>query len=242
MEANSTSLKVAKLIQDAVNDDPRMLDDQVALAGIITREYERVPSEPVSVPEADEVGNAPAEEWWTCKDCGAKRAASTVARSDTFVCRQCLSTNGIPPVPDAVPQSGEARQTYADGLNAALNVISRYWDKHIEFQTRASGHPVTEVEEQIAELYNRASASIHQTPPAPPSSIKITYINSETGDESSSPKAELAPAECEWKSDDEGIWWTTCDNAFVFEVDGPKENKMKFCCYCGRTLKESQNG
>lgn len=34
------------------------------------------------------------------------------------------------------------------------------------------------------------------------------------------------------------IWETDCGEAFVFETDGPKENKMKFCCYCGKPLTE----
>jgi hypothetical protein len=43
---------------------------------------------------------------------------------------------------------------------------------------------------------------------------------------------------CEWKEDDEGTWFTSCDNAFVFTDSGPTENGMKFCCYCGKPLKE----
>jgi hypothetical protein len=49
-------------------------------------------------------------------------------------------------------------------------------------------------------------------------------------------KAPMIP--CEWKEDDEGTWFTSCDNAFVFTDSGPTENGMKFCCYCGKPLKE----
>ena len=43
---------------------------------------------------------------------------------------------------------------------------------------------------------------------------------------------------CHWKHDDDtSSWDTTCDNKFQFTNDGPKENGMKFCPYCGGTLK-----
>lgn len=41
---------------------------------------------------------------------------------------------------------------------------------------------------------------------------------------------------CEWKPDDDGIYNTTCGNAFVFTDPGPKENNFKHCCYCGGEL------
>lgn len=46
---------------------------------------------------------------------------------------------------------------------------------------------------------------------------------------------------CEWTIDanpDFTVWETTCGQAFVFEVDGPEHNGMKFCCYCGKPLVE----
>ncbi len=44
---------------------------------------------------------------------------------------------------------------------------------------------------------------------------------------------------CDWTLDDRhgNKWDTTCGNAFQLETDGPKENGMKFCCYCGRRLR-----
>ena len=42
--------------------------------------------------------------------------------------------------------------------------------------------------------------------------------------------------ECRWVEDDEAIWNTDCDNEFVFIDSGPKENSMRFCCYCGKPL------
>lgn len=44
--------------------------------------------------------------------------------------------------------------------------------------------------------------------------------------------------ECTWKEDDEGNWDTTCGEAFQFNDGTPSENSMKYCCYCGKPLKE----
>ena len=50
--------------------------------------------------------------------------------------------------------------------------------------------------------------------------------------------APLLPGTCEWAEDDNGNWFTSCDNAFTF-IDGtPSENSMAFCCYCGCKLVE----
>lgn len=33
-------------------------------------------------------------------------------------------------------------------------------------------------------------------------------------------------------------WETTCGNRFILDDGTPSDNKMKHCCYCGKTLKE----
>jgi len=43
---------------------------------------------------------------------------------------------------------------------------------------------------------------------------------------------------CSWTVDDDGVWNTECGQAFVLEDGSPKENFMKYCCYCGRGLIE----
>lgn len=47
---------------------------------------------------------------------------------------------------------------------------------------------------------------------------------------------------CAWKQDSDDIWWTKCGHGFVFTDGGPKENKMKFCCYCGLAIKPAPGG
>ncbi len=43
---------------------------------------------------------------------------------------------------------------------------------------------------------------------------------------------------CEWEDDGEGNWDTSCGIPFVL-IDGtPDENGMRFCCFCGRLLKQ----
>jgi len=43
---------------------------------------------------------------------------------------------------------------------------------------------------------------------------------------------------CEWHLDDEDAnnWVSACGGSFWFEEGDPKENKMKYCPYCGRHL------
>jgi hypothetical protein len=48
---------------------------------------------------------------------------------------------------------------------------------------------------------------------------------------------------CEWHlddADDSQTWETQCGHAFTFNDDGPKENQIAFCGYCGKRLIESR--
>lgn len=47
---------------------------------------------------------------------------------------------------------------------------------------------------------------------------------------------------CAWTPDDDGIYHTTCGNAFTFIDAGPQENKMGYCCYCGKGLLSAAQG
>lgn len=44
---------------------------------------------------------------------------------------------------------------------------------------------------------------------------------------------------CEWAQadDDSDVWETTCGHAFCFNDDGPIENCLRYCGYCGWPLK-----
>ena len=47
------------------------------------------------------------------------------------------------------------------------------------------------------------------------------------------------PPFCRWTEDGEACWDTDCDHKFVLTTDdGPVAHLMKFCCFCGKPLKE----
>jgi hypothetical protein len=47
---------------------------------------------------------------------------------------------------------------------------------------------------------------------------------------------------CGWQSyieDDCEVWSTDCGNEFLLTTDGtPFENGFKYCCYCGKRIRE----
>ena len=47
---------------------------------------------------------------------------------------------------------------------------------------------------------------------------------------------------CVWTEDEDGNYDTDCDEKYSFIVGGPTDNGMKFCCYCGKPLKEVKVG
>lgn len=42
---------------------------------------------------------------------------------------------------------------------------------------------------------------------------------------------------CVWTETEES-WETNCGASFVMIEGTPKENNLRFCCYCGRPLEE----
>lgn len=49
---------------------------------------------------------------------------------------------------------------------------------------------------------------------------------------------------CEWALDepDSGTWATDCGHMFTILAGTPTENRMAFCCYCGKPLKAPETG
>ena len=41
---------------------------------------------------------------------------------------------------------------------------------------------------------------------------------------------------CQWSEDEDGNWDSACGECHTFTTDGPKENKARWCCYCGGEL------
>ena len=47
------------------------------------------------------------------------------------------------------------------------------------------------------------------------------------------------PNTCAWYQDgdsDSGVYATSCGRYFNLEDGAPEDNKMSWCCYCGKTL------
>jgi hypothetical protein len=48
---------------------------------------------------------------------------------------------------------------------------------------------------------------------------------------------------CLWTNDDDGdpekVWETSCGNAFSLAFDTPSDHGIKFCCFCGKSLKQN---
>ncbi len=46
---------------------------------------------------------------------------------------------------------------------------------------------------------------------------------------------------CVWKLDFGWEDWDTgCGKTYYIEEGGPKDNQMRFCCYCGKPLEENR--
>lgn len=43
---------------------------------------------------------------------------------------------------------------------------------------------------------------------------------------------------CKWTQDDDGNWNTGCGDIFILLAGTPKENKMSFCPFCGKEIKD----
>ena len=56
-------------------------------------------------------------------------------------------------------------------------------------------------------------------------------------------KAALAePETCTWQQDgdsDSGVYGTSCRRYFNLEDGTPEDNKMAWCCYCGKKLAQA---
>lgn len=46
--------------------------------------------------------------------------------------------------------------------------------------------------------------------------------------------------DCTWSENEEGSYDTSCGNCFVITDGSPLDNKMHFCCYCGKSLREQK--
>jgi len=47
---------------------------------------------------------------------------------------------------------------------------------------------------------------------------------------------------CIWEETESGYFETGCGNSFIVNDGLPSENKMDFCCFCGKHLSEKPLG
>jgi hypothetical protein len=45
-------------------------------------------------------------------------------------------------------------------------------------------------------------------------------------------------SECVWTEDSEGNWMTGCKELYVIITGTPEENRMRFCVYCGKPIRQ----
>jgi len=43
--------------------------------------------------------------------------------------------------------------------------------------------------------------------------------------------------ECRWTQDEDGVWQTSCGGSYEIIEGTPRDNKMRFCCFCGKVLR-----
>lgn len=43
---------------------------------------------------------------------------------------------------------------------------------------------------------------------------------------------------CRWGYNGEALNETECDNAFQLTIGTPRDNKMKYCCFCGKRISQ----
>ena len=75
--------------------------------------------------------------------------------------------------------------------------------------------------------------------PMPPGEEMFKY-HGYSGDCPNPPLEQKSPAlECTWECDSDGNWETDCGEMFILNEGTPVDNSMKFCCYCGKPLREA---
>ena len=45
---------------------------------------------------------------------------------------------------------------------------------------------------------------------------------------------------CRWREDEDGVWATSCGQAWEFTDGGPAANRVRYCYHCGRVVMEAK--
>ena len=49
---------------------------------------------------------------------------------------------------------------------------------------------------------------------------------------------EPEPETCTWRDNMDAIYETGCGNLHIINDGSPAENRMKYCCYCGKEIED----
>jgi len=55
-------------------------------------------------------------------------------------------------------------------------------------------------------------------------------------------KNEQSERYCLWIEDDDGVYQTSCLHSFEFMEGALEDNRVKFCLYCGKLIRQSKDG
>ena len=75
--------------------------------------------------------------------------------------------------------------------------------------------------------------------PMPPGEEMFNYHGYSGGCPSPPIEQKSPTPECAWECDSEGNWETGCGGTFILNEGTPGDNRMAFCCYCGKPLMET---
>lgn len=149
----------------------------------------------------------------------------------------------------AIKQPEQAQQSDGTVINYGTMVSAEFLEcfNHA-FSFLANGHSIG----QCFDMMKFARAELIKSMKNKPAPRQIPPINQELDEfisglvakelaKRGSRKIETAPRPvptCDWQEDSDGIWETSCGEAWVCTEGTPAENNMKYCHSCGKHLKE----
>lgn len=110
-----------------------------------------------------------------------------------------------------------------------------------------------DMQERFASIFDDGSMSVHpegydedraeretwdKNEPNLSKQPKIAIIGFHVKEIVIDPTKRATSDQCAWVREEEGQWVTGCDNAYEIIDGSPEQNRMKFCCYCGKTIKD----
>ncbi|UVK80772.1 hypothetical protein LOY46_14360 [Pseudomonas sichuanensis] len=141
----------------------------------------------------------------------------------------------------ADPGEVERLRTEIDQLRDARDQISTNYNQ-LSYAAEKRMEELDTLRAQLADLKRRHDG-LHRDMATiagrevPKGCTVADYAAAAIADALSASAEPSAPSSCTWTyNDDSFAWDTTCSESFLLMDDGPKENCMKFCCYCSKPI------